>query len=71
MSGEDQLATVEIQRLRVQLVRVAEHWGAQRNVNVKELVFRLKTAPLQPDNPNHDPIFPDGPIDGKKSIRHS
>lgn len=31
---------------RQSLCIVAEHWGAQRGIDVSELVFRMKTAPL-------------------------
>jgi len=36
---------------RMQLVDVVREWGEQRGVNVKELLFRMRTATLQERRP--------------------
>jgi hypothetical protein len=45
----------EPSNIRKQLIRVAEHWGQQRGVDVKELIFRLSSAPVVIDDPDWDP----------------
>ena len=47
----------ELKRVRRQFLRVAEHWLAQRDIVAgKELLFRLRTAPIHPTDPGWDPV---------------
>lgn len=60
------------QRVRTEtrkaLITVAEHWGSQRGVDVAELVFRLKTAPVDAIAPS---VRKSDQHDGKRKNRRA
>lgn len=46
-----------IAQIRTRLIAVTEHWGEQRGMPVKELMFRLRTATVHPPTEGEpDPI---------------
>lgn len=46
-SGRQYHAVKPVTRARKALIDVAEKWGAQRDIDVKELVFRLQTKKVE------------------------
>ena len=50
------MTPTETSNIRKQLVRVAEHWAKQRGMKLDELLFRLRTAPLDCTDPQWNPI---------------